>query len=645
MDWTCLAFQPTPSLTGWNGSCIIKRSEIPILMNGARVLSVMEFVPLKFGKYTLLDRIAVGGMAELYRALISGDQGFEKLIAVKRLLPHLAYEESVVTSFIDEAKLAALLQHRNIVQIYDFGSMEGSYFIAMEYLFGKDLHAVMKKAGGTERSLGLENALCITCQICEGLDYAHGLKDLQGNPLRIIHRDVSPQNICINYGGEVKIIDFGIAKASSQSSSTQLGTIKGKVTYMSPEQAKGEPIDHRSDVFATGIILYEMVTRTRMFSGDAMEVLSQVREARFVPPEEAAPGLPTEIYSILHRALSADPKERYQTCGEMYADLDECIRKRSLRPSTHALALFMKDLYEAEIVTEELTIQEVMKIEARGQIALKEARTGDPDKTIVLGSNQPPKNGRPWKRYAVTGIPLLIAMVFLITFYVLWRPGYRLEGPIAAQAPAGTGIPASITEGDIGEPAELKAGLEALEDGRYQEAAALFKEAIEKDPAMRDKLAEPYDRALREAASALQDSDPEKAEKLLLDAVDVNPESIPARFRLGLLYLALKEYHKAKEAFEEAARLDPSFADTYFNLGYVNAMIRDYDKAEEMFYRVVELAPMYLDEAYFNLAMVQEKAGKIEESLLNLEQALTVNPENRPAWNNLERLKNMSGNP
>ncbi len=602
-----------------------------------------EITPLRFGKYTLLDRIAVGGMAELYRALISGDQGFEKLIAVKRLLPHLAYEEGVVTSFIDEAKLAALLQHRNIVQIYDFGSMEGSYFIAMEYLFGKDLHAVIKKAGETGRSLGLENALCITCQICEGLDYAHGLKDLQGNPLRIIHRDVSPQNICINYGGEVKIIDFGIAKASSQSSSTQLGAIKGKIAYMSPEQAKGEPIDHRSDVFATGIILYEMVTHTRMFNGDAMEVLSQVREARFTPPEEAAPGLPREIYSILHKALSVDLKRRYQTCGQMFTDLEDCILKHSLRPSTHALALFMKDLYEAEIVTEELTIQEVRRIEARVQIDHNDGSTGGGDKTMILDPEQPSKSRRPWKLYAGTGIPLILAVVFLFTLYLVWTPESRVEGPIAAHPPAGTSTTASTSEGDMDEPSDLKAGLEALEDGRYQEAAALFKKTIEEDPVMRDKLAEPYDRALREMASAVQDFDPKKAENLLLDAMDVNPVTIPTRFRLGLLYVALKEYHKAREVFEEAALIDPSFADIFFNLGYVNAMIRDYDKAEEMFYRVVELAPIYLDEAYFNLAMVQEKADKVDESMENLEHALTVNPENEPARRNLERLRTMAG--
>jgi len=246
------------------------------------------FQPRQYGKFLLLEKIASGGMAELYRAKILGDRGFEKIVAVKKILPYLASDDVLVTSFIDEAKLAALLQHQNIVQIYDFGTMANSYFIAMELLAGKDLRLTTNKSKQKNMPMDLETALYITAQICEGLEYAHTLRDFQGKQLRIIHRDISPPNILITYSGQVKIIDFGIAKARNQSKDTQVGIIKGKVAYMSPEQADGKVIDHRSDIFATGILLYEMLARRRMYTGEnTLQVLSLVREARFETPENS----------------------------------------------------------------------------------------------------------------------------------------------------------------------------------------------------------------------------------------------------------------------------------------------------------------------------------------------------------------------
>ena len=194
-----------------------------------------DFEPQKFGKYQLLDKIAAGGMAELYRAKVTGDYGFEKQVAIKKILPHLSDEGNLVKAFIDEAKLAALLQHENIVQIYDFGNMNGEYFIAMEYLFGKDLRKLTYKAKEKGVPFDLENILYVISRVCAGLDYSHNLKDLQGKPLNIIHRDINPQNIFITYEGQVKIIDFGIAKAASHNSTTHEGLIKGKLAYMAPQ--------------------------------------------------------------------------------------------------------------------------------------------------------------------------------------------------------------------------------------------------------------------------------------------------------------------------------------------------------------------------------------------------------------------------
>ena len=289
------------------------------------MIQMKNFEPIQFGKYQLLERVAVGGMAELYRAKVTGDHGFEKLVAIKKILPHLTDEGNLVKAFIDEAKLAALLQHENIVQIYDFGSMDGEYFIAMEYLFGKDLRRLIHKARENAAPLSQANTLYIISRICAGLDYSHNLKDLQGKPLNIIHRDINPQNIFITYEGQVKIIDFGIAKAASHNSTTHDGLIKGKLAYMSPEQAKGQTIDRRSDIFSTGIILYELLTGKRMFQGETMHIYTQVRDAAYEPLQHLVPDLPGKLYAVVQHALAKEPDERYQNCAEMFADLEECI--------------------------------------------------------------------------------------------------------------------------------------------------------------------------------------------------------------------------------------------------------------------------------------------------------------------------------
>ena len=305
-------------------------------------------------------------MAELYRAKLTGAEGFEKLIAIKKILPNLSEEENLITSFIDEAKLAALLHHENIVQIYDFGSMDDEYFIAMEFIFGKDLRTIRQAAKQREMPLSMENILHIVSRICAGLDYSHKLKDLQGQPLNIIHRDINPQNILVTYEGQVKIIDYGIAKAASQNTKTRENLIKGKLAYMSPEQANGQSIDHRSDIFSTGIILYELLAVKRMFEGETMHVLSLVREAQYDPPEEVIPDLPAKLNQILRRALAKDPTERYQSAGDMMADLEEFAFECSLRPNARSFANYMKALFEEELAEEELALWAKSKIYEAG---------------------------------------------------------------------------------------------------------------------------------------------------------------------------------------------------------------------------------------------------------------------------------------
>jgi serine/threonine protein kinase len=225
--------------------------------------------PLLFGKYLLLERINVGGMAEVFIAKAFGVEGFERILAIKKILPTMAEDEEFITMFIDEARISVQLNHANVVHIHELGKHDETFYIAMEYVAGRDLRTILERYRRHKEIMPTAQAVFIASKICEGLDYAHRRKDARGQDLDIIHRDVSPQNILISYEGEVKIIDFGIAKAANRSQKTQAGILKGKFGYMSPEQVRGLPIDRRADVFAVGVILYEMLTGEKLFVGES----------------------------------------------------------------------------------------------------------------------------------------------------------------------------------------------------------------------------------------------------------------------------------------------------------------------------------------------------------------------------------------
>jgi len=306
----------------------------------------------------LLDPIAVGGMAELFRAKIMGDEGFQKLVAVKKILPHLVAEKALVDAFIDEARLAAFLQHENIVRTYDFGRMGNDFFIAMEYLFGKNLRIMADHSAQAGTSPPLDLCLYVISRVAKGLDYAHDLKDFSGHRLNIVHRDISPPNIFITYEGEVKVVDFGVAKAASHNTTTLAGVIKGKVAYMSPEQADGREIDHRTDIFAVGAVLYELLTGARMYSGDTFQVLARARKAEFAPARQMSPFLPESVCRILDKALALDPDRRYQRCGDMQAEIEDTLYDLTLRPNQRSLSRYLRDLFAEDMAEEENSLQE-----------------------------------------------------------------------------------------------------------------------------------------------------------------------------------------------------------------------------------------------------------------------------------------------
>ena len=306
-----------------------------------------------FGEYKILKKIATGGMAEVFLAKRMGVKGFEKLLAIKRILPQFSENEEFISMFIDEAKLAAQLNHRNIVQIYDFGNQQGSYYITMEYVFGKDLRTILQKSRERQKQLPLTQCAYIITEAARGLEYAHNVMDHYGAPLQIIHRDISPQNIFISYEGDVRIADFGIAKAASKSTETRAGVLKGKILYMSPEQAWGKPIDKRSDIYSLGVVLYELVANRKIFDADSeFSMLEKVRNAEVEFPLEIFEKIPKRLSYIIKKTLEKDPANRYQSAHEMHIDLENYLLTTKETLSEKMISDYLKDLFREEIEEE-----------------------------------------------------------------------------------------------------------------------------------------------------------------------------------------------------------------------------------------------------------------------------------------------------
>ncbi|HYI00820.1 serine/threonine-protein kinase [Hyalangium sp.] len=303
---------------------------------------------MQMGKYQLIHKLATGGMAEVFLAKAAGPMGFEKMLVVKRILPHLATEPAFVEMFLSEARLVAQLNHPNIVQIFDFGESEGTYFIAMEYIDGSNLREIIRRASGVSLSLPLAFCARVVSAACEGLAFAHDLREPATNlPMDIIHRDISPDNILLSRQGAVKVVDFGIAKAAGMSPHTQTGVLKGKLAYMPPEQLRNEPLDRRADVYALGIVLYELLTGLKPFmatseAGMVQAILFELQ----VPVAQRRPEVPEVLQRILAQATAKDRERRYPDCASFQAELDEFIVSTGKPMGASQLALLSSMLKE-----------------------------------------------------------------------------------------------------------------------------------------------------------------------------------------------------------------------------------------------------------------------------------------------------------
>ncbi|HSD90764.1 MAG TPA: serine/threonine-protein kinase, partial [Kofleriaceae bacterium] len=301
---------------------------------------------MQIGRYQVLKQLASGSIADVLLARASGLEGFARHVVLKRIKPELAKEDKFANAFLEEARIAASLNHQNIVQVHDIGEQDGTYFFAMEYVHGEDVRTIIAKVRERGEAVPLEIAVAIIMAAASGLHHAHEKVSTTGEKLNIVHRDVAPSNILVGYDGSVKLVDFGLAKAAQRSTTTAAGTVKGKSSYMSPEQCKGEPVDRRSDTFGLGIVLFELVTAQRLFKGPTeYATMAAVVDGEIPPPSRIRADVPPALDAIILRALSRKPAERYQTAESFRAAVEAFAVEYQLRTSNKALADYLIRLF------------------------------------------------------------------------------------------------------------------------------------------------------------------------------------------------------------------------------------------------------------------------------------------------------------
>jgi serine/threonine protein kinase len=353
-------------------------------------------------KYRILEKLDSGGMAEIYRGEAESIQGFKKQVAIKRILPHLTKNNKFVAMFLDEAKLNLYLNHANIVHVFDIGRSGNTYFIVMEYIDGLNLRTLNESLARQKRRLDMQRALFVMMEVCKGLGYAHDMPNPEsGDPLGIVHRDVSPPNILLSKMGEVKLTDFGLAKAASQLERTDPGVVKGKFSYLSPEAASGLEVDHRADIFACGILMFEMLTGRRLFYGETdYQTVELVRQARVPSLTALNTDIPLELDHIVHRSLARDPNQRYQHAYELQDALAQFLFSRSLKVTNRDLAQLVRECvserqqtippsYQTSSVIDNLIQEEIVKFTSLEEGGKDEAEGSRPLSPDELGGGGP----------------------------------------------------------------------------------------------------------------------------------------------------------------------------------------------------------------------------------------------------------------
>ncbi|HUH04092.1 MAG TPA: serine/threonine-protein kinase [Kofleriaceae bacterium] len=433
-------------------------------MLATRLPSDMLAPGTHLGRYELLERIAVGGMAELYLARATGIQGFQKLVALKRMLPQYAANDDFVTMFLDEARLAATLQHANLAQVYDIGQCAQGLFFTMEFIHGKDARNLLQDRCRVGEPVPLIHAISIVSGAAAGLHAAHEKVGFDGQPLGVVHRDVSPANVLVSFDGCVKVIDFGVAKAARQQNETRVGTLKGKIAYMAPEHCLGDLVDRRADVFGLGIMLYELTTNQRLFQGEnEFAIMKRIVGDDAPPPSHVVPGYPHELERITLKALARDPRQRYQTAQALQIDLETFLRDRGEVVSAVRLGQYMRTVFSAELDAWRRTLAafeddapvielvyeplaEVTVDVPANAVEREDDRlsvdTGMFLNTLVpecppLSGEHAPGVGRAWRAArALAVMTVALALMVLPGWQVLRVTGETIELPASVEAPA-----------------------------------------------------------------------------------------------------------------------------------------------------------------------------------------------------------------
>ncbi len=594
-----------------------------------------------FGDYVLLDKIAQGGMAEVYLAKRRGVEGFEKTVAIKRILPELSWNREFVSMFINEAKIAARLSHPNIVQIFDFGKIDNYHFIAMEYLHGENLREILKKSEEKNLRLSPEIAASIAARACAGLDHAHRKTDETGKPLRIIHRDVSPQNVLVSYDGDVKVVDFGIAKAVAENPEATRGVLKGKLSYLSPEQVNGRNLDARSDIFAMGLVLYELLAGKKLFDRSyPAEVLDAIVRVDSTEVSRSLPNLERSLREVLRRALHIDPDQRFQSAGEMQSALEQYLRDHGDPGGTMQLANLMRLLFDERI----------------GE------RTAQMLRSQVLGKKSTMRSGSSLR--LVAGLVGAVLGAVALVFVAPSLRGTRGEAPQPAtqtttaetsprqkpDAVAGDRLakpaeepkadsPAAVLPADDGQ-ADLRRAKAALDEHQPAEAVMAFDKAFAVSPALRESNVAVYAKALTEDGKARFDEDSDAAAQRFRAAIAADPDSFDAHFFLAKVHTRKSDPQGALQEYQEAIRINSKSADAQFNLGFVYFSQRRYDDALRQYEKVIELKPPYLADVFYNLAACYEQMKRKADAITTLRRGLQAVPSSELLR---QRLKQLGG--
>lgn len=383
------------------------------------------------GRYSLLTRIARGGMADVWLARATGAEGFQKTVVIKTLLPHLATEPEFVRMFIDEALFAANLSHPNIVHIFDLGEVQNAYFIAMEYISGRTLRHIQRELKRTRRVPPPWLVLQVACMVCEALQYAHGKLDADGKPLKLVHRDISPENVMVSFDGETKVLDFGIAKATTAVSKTRVGVLKGKYAYMAPEQIEnameGVAADHRVDIYALGVVMYEMVTGRRPFRAqNDLALLRKILDTQPEPPCAVCNWISEPLSALILKAMARNPDDRFESAAALRAAIEAHFDSVGSTPSRRHVADYVRSLF--------------------GDTAADIVPPGPSSEDPITGRSEPPDD--PWALESIvtagdedSSVTIDLSMVLAAEddgsdHDMAGTPGGLLDGPPSSRLPS-----------------------------------------------------------------------------------------------------------------------------------------------------------------------------------------------------------------